>query len=907
MPRKFTTYEVSEIPDPNFTRYQLAAGGDVHQAIWTGWESVIRAVSQFPAGALSLSLKGIFTPQPSPAEPQARLRFLISAEAEDQDVLEEMGLLIEHGPLANYYGFRPVENRPVEESGNNNTCTVVRRVDLLKPLHDKQFNDRIPDWYYLIHSFEPRTNNDYLPLDKVLNKIRQRVTIVLGVEPADLSSELRAHTRYLASLQSINRTWDQDDFPYDWPSTHIVSRKGADTFSGRPREIKPLRKNDPLADTVLRSQQKIHESLSKPHLSFSIQVQAGSSAIAHLVTTMLAESAFDKGSYQILKNSEEHLPPEYKAFERMARAATVEELMGAFRLPVASYGSPLCIRKNTDPLPQPAEERLILGFDQELLCACEVAGGASPALGPRLIELAKHGFLCGVPGSGKTTAAMNIVLQLHAHQIPVLIIEPVKTEYRLLKTLHDCTDPTARHLAETMEIYTPGNESISPFRLNCLESFGEIGVEEHIGNLLSCFMGAMPSTPFLPMIIEEALERAYEGHDLVNSPPLMEDLVDVVSQVISEKGYSGDTLSDILAASELRLASLTRGVVGRVLQCRRSVPSIERLTNRTSLIELDHLSSEKASLLTMFLLMAIRERFLSIPKTGKGLRLVIILEEAHSLVGRTGPAQVSEEAPNPKAFVAEAICRMLVEFRALEVGVIVVDQHSTAVAAEVIKATGSKIAFRQVADEDRKDLGATMLFGPLEMEENARLGTGEAYLFTEGMYGPRRIQTINLHDQYDLSADVVRGSILPYMRSDSWLLEVAVERAAQELSQLKEALDRYDDRWLGFVGRLGRLLAANARLTSTEHASPIRDFRALRQGAVDLKKAMSVLFRSFSKGPYRRLLKEANPKGLEQPAVAVFREALIDRFEKVIVPGFLEGTRQVDQLIDHTLKIERNG
>ena len=345
-------------------------------------------------------------------------------------------------------------------------------------------------------------------------------------------------------------------------------------------------------------------------------------------------------------------------------------------------------------------------------------------------------FVCGMSGNGKTTMVMNLTIQLLAHGVPVLIIEPVKTEHRLAKTLKDSPDPYARRLAASMEIFTPGDESISPFRLNCFESFSGIGLDEHIGNLVGCFMGAMPSTPFLPIIQEESLERVYEDHDLVTNPPLMNELIEVVKQVIAEKGYSGETLSDIRAASELRLASLTRGAMGKVFQCRHSVPSVDRLISRPSLIELDHLSGEKASLVTLFLLMSIRERLLSIPKTGKGLRLVIILEEAHNLVGRTGAAKASEEAADPKAFAAEAICRMLVEFRALEVGMIIVDQHPSAVAPEVVKATGTKLAFRQVAEEDRLDLGASMLLGDLEVEEIARLKPGEAYFYTEGLHGP---------------------------------------------------------------------------------------------------------------------------------------------------------------------------
>jgi len=868
----------------------------VREVIWKGWETIVRGVSQVPENSIALSLLAIYSPSPTSGDVQSRLKFYLIAESDDIDYLKELSLLIEQGFLSGYYHLEPTKNTIIEEIIQAEACHIYRNFNLIKPLYPKQFNDRIPDWYYAINPFEPEQDNDYLALDKVLNTIQEPVAIILRIQPADLLGEQAAHTKYLAGLQSINRSWDQDDFQYDWPSAHLFSNQDDSFFKSGPRDLKPLRKSDPLADTVLRSQQKIHESLSKPHLHFGFQVHAKSKVVAHLVATVVAESAFSSGSYKLGQAFDENLPTEFKGLERLPFLATVEELSAAFRMPIASYGSPLCIRKSTDPSSHSELVQIVFGHDQALSPALAATGTRAKKMGLSLLATAKHEFVCGTSGSGKTTQVIHKAIQFWAHDVPVLIIEPVKTEHRLMKTLKDSADAQARRLAQEMEIYTPGNESISPFRYNCLESFHGIGVEEHIGNLLGCFMGAMPSTAFLPLILEESLERCYEDHDLIDNPPLMEELLETVRQIVAEKGYSRETLSDIRAASELRLGSLTRGVMGKVFQCRHSVPSIDRLMSRPTLIELDHLAADKAALLTLFLLMSLRERLLSIPKTGTGLRLVLVLEEAHNLVGRTGPAKSSEESADPKAFAAEAICRMLVELRALEVGVIIVDQHPSAVAQEVVKATGTKLAFRQVDKDDREDLGASMLLGPLEIEEIARLRSGEAYFYTEGLHGPRRIQTPNLHERYDLSKDVIRGAILPYLEDDPWLLEVGMERAVTELKQLKEAMDAYDLSWLRLVERMTRLLQLNAsafRQNDLDQASPTK---TLRQQALVLKRDMQGLFSSFEKGPYRRLLLRAHHRGDLDPAVVSFRDALIERFEQTIKPGFKEAMILIDQL-----------
>ena len=327
------------------------------------------------------------------------------------------------------------------------------------------------------------------------------------------------------------------------------------------------------------------------------------------------------------------------------------------------------------------------------------------------------------------------------HGIPFLVFEAVKTEYRGLKTFRKHTDQWVRRLAEELEIYTPGNENVSPLRYNPLEVLPGISQDEHIDNILSCFNAAMPLSGPLPALLGEALERVYENHPGMDRPPIMADLVDSAQKVLTEKGYSPDTNSDIRGALEVRLGGLTRRSIGRVFQCRRSIPSIEHLMEVPAVIELDRIPRDQACILTLFILMGIREALRAVPKSDKVPRYVIIIEEAHNIVGRTGEAQPSPDIADPKAFAAEYLCRMLAEVRALGVGIIIVDQLPSAVAPEVVKNTTTKLAFRQVYKEDREVIGASMLLSPMEIEELARLKVGEAFFYTDGYHRPRRITT----------------------------------------------------------------------------------------------------------------------------------------------------------------------
>lgn len=318
---------------------------------------------------------------------------------------------------------------------------------------------------------------------------------------------------------------------------------------------------------------------------------------------------------------------------------------------------------------------------------------------------------------------------------PFMLAEPVKTEYRKLKACKDHPDPNIRRLANCLQVYTPANEKVSPIKFNPFQIPLGIGRDEHIEDLLGCFMAAMPLSGPLPAILLEALERVYRQYPYPDWPPAMADLVEAADAVLASKRYSPETNSDIRAALEVRIGRLTRGSIGKVFQCRRSVPSIEYLMTVPSVIELNRLSGEQACLLMLFKLNAVKE-IVKVSKTqpDRPILYAIGLEEAHVIMGRTGGARPAEDNPDAKAHATDFICIMLAELRAYGVCIIIIDQLPSAIAPEVTKITGSKLAFRQVAYEDRQVLGGTMLFGDVEMEEIVRLQPGQGFFFTEGYF-----------------------------------------------------------------------------------------------------------------------------------------------------------------------------
>lgn len=511
-------------------------------------------------------------------------------------------------------------------------------------------------------------------------------------------------------------------------------------------------------------------------------------------------------------------PRPFGTLSKLATVAPVSELVGLFRPGIAApRQSPACIRANTDPPVWSAEDMIILGYE---------GGLVGVPRGVLIRNLAKHLALMGVPGSGKTVSAFHLLYQLLRKNIPFLVIESgQKTEYRCLKWLRKHIRKIVRRLARKLRIYTAGS-GISPLRINPLIYPEGITQDEHIENLLSCFKAAMPMSGPLPALLAEALEEAYDEACRENRQAVMVDVYTAARQVLRRKKYSPQVESDLLAALEVRLGLLTQRAMGRVFSCEEDIPTLEELISGAAVVELAALAPEQACLLTLFLLTRICELVKSMARPENGPRLVILLEEAHNIVGRDTDAAASEANANPKAFAAELICRMLVELRALGVAIVVIDQSPSAVAASVLKNTGTKLAYRQVEREDREVQAASMLMDGVQTDELARLLPGETFLYTEGYFGPRRIVSPNLAAEWEIPNPPVGEVLLEHISDDDWFIEARDARVASELSLASRAMDRFD-RERGVITREAkRLVRTHAQRSGRSPES--RRVRVLR-------------------------------------------------------------------------------
>jgi hypothetical protein len=248
--------------------------------------------------SVSAEVLFIYSPQCQGGDRQSRLRLYLRIQTPDRAAAKYMDMLVQRGELSCFYDFEKVAESLDLPPSPAVSCFVVRRQDLIEPLHGCDLNARIPDRYYTISPFAANEENDFLTLDRVLDRMDEPLAIRVRVQPVDVSAERHAITALLERSHSINhgKDWDEDD------DTGIgCLRGGSHRYSSYHSRLSPLSLPDPIADDVVRSLRPIHESLCHDsHLFASIDITAETEAAARAVAGVFAGGAFRDGRYRLI-------------------------------------------------------------------------------------------------------------------------------------------------------------------------------------------------------------------------------------------------------------------------------------------------------------------------------------------------------------------------------------------------------------------------------------------------------------------------------------------------------------------------------------------------------------------------------------------------------------------------------
>jgi len=353
-------------------------------------------------------------------------------------------------------------------------------------------------------------------------------------------------------------------------------------------------------------------------------------------------------------------------------------------------------------------------------------------------DLNKHGLIVGTTGSGKTNTIFHLLRELWKIRVPFLVLEPVKTEYRKLLMTGD--------LGSDLQVFTLGDNNVSPFRINPFEVLPGVPVQTHIELLKAVFNASFFMWGPLPHVLERCIHEIYtdKGWDLTSnrnprgthtsSQPTLTDLYNKVDEVVNMLGYSQETTMEIRGALKTRIDSMRLGGKGLMLDTRRTIP-FNILMEKPTVLELEPIGDDEEKCFIMGLILTrMYEAYISSGLSEKkGLGHITVIEEAHRLLGNS-------KADNPyvanvKGKAVESFTNILAEIRAYGEGFLIADQIPTKLAPEIIKNTNLKVMHRVVAEDDRKIMGATMNMTDEESIRITALNPGEAAVFSEGDWG----------------------------------------------------------------------------------------------------------------------------------------------------------------------------
>ncbi len=362
-------------------------------------------------------------------------------------------------------------------------------------------------------------------------------------------------------------------------------------------------------------------------------------------------------------------------------------------------------------------------------------------------NLVRHTLVTGATGSGKTETVKRLVNGIgETFELPWLIIEPAKSEYRHLRF-----GPGG---SQAPLVIRPGYPKTPPIRFNPFEPEPDFPLRTHVDLVHALFLAAFEPVDPLPQILAASIEHAYRAAgwlvpvDLLEGAtsapdaedyPSLDDLQRSADEVIDKIGYAGETLGNVRGFVNVRLRSLRLGTAGGMLE-RGNPVDFSALMKERVVIELDDIGNdqEKSFLMGVILvrlyehLRVLIEKHSKQGNSSRQLSHVTIVEEAHRLLRAALPG----EKPN---FAVESFSNMLAELRSYGEGLVIVEQVPSKIVSDAVKNTGTKILHRLPSMDDREFAGLAANVEPDQLMALGALPPGQALCFTDEMDRPCRV------------------------------------------------------------------------------------------------------------------------------------------------------------------------
>ncbi len=273
-------------------------------------------------------------------------------------------------------------------------------------------------------------------------------------------------------------------------------------------------------------------------------------------------------------------------------------------------------------------------------------------------QLLTHVGIFGSSGYGKTNLSIGLVKQLAEQNVPVIIFDFSKRNYRDLGI---------------GDIYTVGRD-IAPFRFNPLVPPPGTSNSQWIKEFVSVFDHAYWLLGGGQHIILKSLRELYAK----KNNPRLSDLKEMLEEYDSGTSRESNWLSTAMRPLE----SLELDGIREVFDCEFGLnPSTFLMPGKVTILELDAMSTNDRTFFIEIFLQWLRD-YLLVHGKREQLNGVILIEEAHHVLNREKLKKLGAET------VMDIIFR---EIRELGVGIVYSDQHPSLVSYPALGNTSMQV------------------------------------------------------------------------------------------------------------------------------------------------------------------------------------------------------------------------
>lgn len=731
-------YRVTSIPDITLSKYQAVEESGI-ESMLESQTRLIRQLYRFTAfGKIITHYIYNYDPQ-RPNGNKLKIYIAFTNKEQSEQYGESIDKIVKASPIFSQFGL--------EKVNNNDDFMIHYRVK--GELHKKErllqtVTNGTQRTFYIVPNWKVNENARLYSVCKLMQSFDMKCCYCVDIFTEENAADQihKNFERPLAFLRNDN-----------------MGRTGLESS-----EVRFASSSDPNVNETLKQYEKWNTSVDESNVfQCRISSYADDSQYARLLLdTIFAESILSGNNTINIKNGDFQVINDWNiaplnqcleitplTMQKWSTTYITEELAAFVRLPVLYDGENIELPKETSSIF--SGEGIEIGTDKN---------GYNVVIPEKLF--AKHMFVCGVPGSGKTNTMLHLANSLWNAErvtkkgnrkklhIPFLVLEPAKKEYREL----------ARFNIPELIIFSPSACTDFPLKINPFEFPKGLTVSEHIGKLCQVFEGAFPIAPPAPFVLDRSIQAIYEKHGWKSSDvnigvkeyPTMSELYEQFEKELQYTNYDSEIQGNIRSVLEMRIGSLLRREMKDVFDVKKSTLTPEEWMQYPIIVELESLGEGPANFLTLLLCTLIRETLKSnpAPDIQNEVRHIIFIEEAHNLIAPQAQVRDSQDS-NPKIAATAFIVKMLAEVRALKEGIVIADQLPTAMAAEVIKNTNIKLVHRLTSQDDRELVGSTMNASPLQMENMGIYTSGQALFTFEKMLRPMEIQ-VHLVEEHEETA-----------------------------------------------------------------------------------------------------------------------------------------------------------